>query len=66
MNEITNHSMLRLVLASYVGKSCIVCKHVYESVDDIIERDPVRATKEVNFDLACADCWKLTRSQDER
>lgn len=48
----------RLVVQGYVGKACTICGHVLESVEDIVERQPVRSnTPPAEVDLACGACW---------
>ena len=41
-------------LSKYVGEKCKFCGHVFESTDDVIVRDMVKAG---NGDYACHDCW---------
>lgn len=47
-------------LSKYVGKKCKYCGHVYQSVDEIIEKDIVRAGKS---EYACHSCWDDAQSK---
>jgi len=45
----------------YGGKSCIVCKHEYNSGEDMHERDITRATERPEFEIACRQCFDLAK-----
>ena len=47
----------RFALAMYAGESCVECKHVYESVDDLIVRDVVFAGYHGLSRCCCGVCW---------
>lgn len=55
MNKDDEHPLFRVSLLPYVGMACKICGHEYISIDDILERNPVRADEE--FNLACEKCW---------
>ena len=53
----SDKALFALTLAGYIGMRCCVCKHEYDSVVDIDNRDPVRATKSETLELACKACF---------
>lgn len=56
--EITkeNRSTLLLIaLSMYIGAQCKFCLHVFDTVEDIIERDVVKAGDD---EYACHSCWE--------
>jgi len=46
----------RMTISMYIGKKCHHCSHEYDSVDDLIKRDPKRGHGE-GMNLVCANCW---------
>lgn len=61
MSEQPNEAItwaLHLALSNYVEQSCVYCGHVYDSVEDIIKREAVRANEPpANITLACKACY---------
>jgi hypothetical protein len=51
----------RLALANYIdstNKTCCFCDHVYEDVDDVINRDVVFVVKSNETIVACKKCYE--------
>ena len=47
-------SLLNIAISMYIGEKCKFCSHVFSSVEDIIERDVVKAGDD---EYACHSCW---------
>jgi 5-methylcytosine-specific restriction endonuclease McrA len=56
--QTTQKQAERMALSMYVGELCTECGHKFDSVDDIIERDPVCSKKDENgLRFACRECF---------
>jgi hypothetical protein len=57
MSDYAKDPLVRLALAMMCeGHRCKYCDHQYTSVDDLIEREIVRADGE-EFSIACKACY---------
>jgi hypothetical protein len=48
-------ALLRVAIQMYIGVKCKFCSYVFNSVEDIIERDVVKAGDD---EYACHSCWQ--------
>jgi hypothetical protein len=48
-------ALLNIAISMYIGCKCKFCSHVFNSVEDIIKRDVVKAGDD---EYACRSCWQ--------
>ncbi len=58
----SDHPLLRMMMAKYEGHSCSICEHKYTSVDDLLERDVV-ATSDGAATIGCKACFEAQHAK---